>query len=45
MTPPGVESGLLIWDLTKLAAEGVAKGGIWIVRQGVDYAKKCHWWL
>lgn len=41
----GTESTRLIWDVSKLAVEGVARGGIWVIRQGYDYARKCHWWI
>lgn len=34
---------LLVADLAILALAGVWRGGVYVVRQSYDYAKKCHW--
>ena len=37
--------GLFAVDLARLAAEGVIRGGVYVLKSAYDYARKCHWWI
>lgn len=37
--------GLFAVDMAKLAAEGVVRGGVFVVKAAYRFAHDRHWWL